>query len=371
MNILTSAPKSCRIYPVILLSALLIIILLLSLKCSTVPLWLDIRNLNYFNSVEFQLSQLTPNCTQDKRQLQHYVFQHQLNQLGSWTACYSDQYLLQLYEADLNIPNDDDRILLFDIGANKGYVIATWLSLWMPELGINPPKLYDFLSTKLKLTDCGACSDCKEVGFINASITRRIKKVIEIYAFEPQPSTYQALRQVQQWTNLSSFHVFDLGFSNQTGVAKLSACGTGVEWCGLATNPTSENAKSFVKVNITTLDDFVRLHRIQRRIDVLKIDTEGFDPLVLQGASRLLQEQRIRLMIFEYHGVGMWSTTTLEKVVHNLDRQGYACYQLGRTGILRLTNCWAPIFERKMWSNVLCISRSERILIQSIEKLLV
>ena len=35
------------------------------------------------------------------------------------------------------------------------------------------------------------------------------------------------------------------------------------------------------------------------QIDVLKVDVEGFEPLVLQGAQRLLKQQRIDAIICE------------------------------------------------------------------------
>lgn len=50
---------------------------------------------------------------------------------------------------------------------------------------------------------------------------------------------------------------------------------------------------------MTSLDDFSQLHHLEM-IDVLKIDTEGFDPFVFRGARRLLTEHRIRLFIFEH-----------------------------------------------------------------------
>lgn len=54
-----------------------------------------------------------------------------------------------------------------------------------------------------------------------------------------------------------------------------------------------------VVVNVTALDDFAKECRLDI-IDILKIDTEGFDPLVFRGAQRLISEHRIRLFVSEH-----------------------------------------------------------------------
>ena len=171
---------------------------------------------------------------------------------------------------------------------------------------------------------------------------------------------------------MSSLYTYDLALSNQTGFSFLEQCHAGAESCQLTKDVDLKNTnKKVVKVNFTTLDRIVEQYNIFRKIDVLKIDTEGFDPLVIQGAENILNRHQIRLFVFEYHGVGMWQTTTLHEVIVNLDRKNYLCYQLGETGIFRLTGCWSSHFEIKWWSNVLCVSKYERRLISFIEKLLI
>jgi FkbM family methyltransferase len=52
-------------------------------------------------------------------------------------------------------------------------------------------------------------------------------------------------------------------------------------------------------VDVITLDHFADKHNLSK-IDVLKIDTEGYEPFVFHGAKDLLQQHRIRLFIFEH-----------------------------------------------------------------------
>lgn len=55
-------------------------------------------------------------------------------------------------------------------------------------------------------------------------------------------------------------------------------------------------------VSALTLDSFCVSAGVNR-VDVLKIDTEGHDLEVLQGAHRLLCERRIRFVYFEFNDI--------------------------------------------------------------------
>jgi hypothetical protein len=52
-----------------------------------------------------------------------------------------------------------------------------------------------------------------------------------------------------------------------------------------------------VKVEMATLDEVLG----RKRVGLLKIDVEGHEPAVLRGAQRLLEEGRVRDLVFEDH----------------------------------------------------------------------
>ena len=87
---------------------------------------------------------------------------------------------------------------------------------------------------------------------------------------------------------------------------------------------------------------------------LLKVDTEGFDPLVLSGARGLLSRGVPDLLLFEYHGKGAWLDTSLRVVALDLAASGYACYFDGDPVLTRVTGCWHDALEVRDWSNVVC-----------------
>lgn len=167
---------------------------------------------------------------------------------------------------------------------------------------------------------------------------------------------------------------------SRTGQVLFKKCNAGNEVCSLDVSKTKSEDQ--VAINSTALDDFARQKQLSK-IDILKIDTEGYEPLVFRGAKTLLEQQRIRLFIFEhltgniYDSIlitnpfvqieGAWRDTSLEAEVSNLSKLGYVCYMIGKTGLIRVSFCWNDKFKVRH-GNVLCVSSKDRQLWQNIEQ---
>ncbi|KAL6759322.1 hypothetical protein V8C86DRAFT_1328560 [Haematococcus lacustris] len=110
------------------------------------------------------------------------------------------------------------------------------------------------------------------------------------------------------------------------------------------------------KVKVWTVDKLMQdVVGANTSVLLLKIDTEGWDGLVLQGASGALERKLVDFIIFEYHNVGKWRTTLLADVVTWMEQKGYACYFDSQPDIFKLSaGCWLPGYEVHQWSNVAC-----------------
>jgi hypothetical protein len=113
------------------------------------------------------------------------------------------------------------------------------------------------------------------------------------------------------------------------------------------------------RVPLTTVDAMMRSLQLQR-LFMLKIDTEGFDPLVLRGARKSLAEHKVDLLLFEYNDGGVWgadgltlkvgscimrgrtrlhSTCSVQTVTSELESFGYICYFKQSCSQLLATMC--------------------------------
>ena len=61
--------------------------------------------------------------------------------------------------------------------------------------------------------------------------------------------------------------------------------------------------RRLIEVPIMTIDKLVDDHIPSRIVDILIIDTEGHDPLVLEGAKSILKEGGIKIIVFEPGGI--------------------------------------------------------------------
>jgi FkbM family methyltransferase len=115
-----------------------------------------------------------------------------------------------------------------------------------------------------------------------------------IYAFEPNPRTYELLRaNVEKYHNIT---VFKQGLSDQDedGVLKENPTNIGGTYISLDNERDESNSP---KISLVTLDKFVITNEI-KDIAFVKIDTEGFEARILSGAENMIMRHR-PMIIFE------------------------------------------------------------------------
>lgn len=142
----------------------------------------------------------------------------------------------------------------------------------------------------------GLCS-IKTVFDIGANVGQSAIRYAEhfpnarIHAFEPVSMTYgRLLESVRNRRNISP-HRMALGDKVGFGLISLN--------CNSQHNTLLPHATtSSEEVEISTVDEFCMLKSIGM-VDFMKIDTEGFEFKVLEGATRMLSEGRVRILQLE------------------------------------------------------------------------
>ena len=120
-----------------------------------------------------------------------------------------------------------------------------------------------------------------------------------IYSFEPVRALFEELQK----SGPGDEHVrcFQLALGSAPGIGKIY----------FTDHPTMnsliepENSLGSEEVQIDTVDSFCAAHDIER-IDLLKVDAEGFDLEVLKGAASLLSSGRVAFVLAEvgFHSDG-------------------------------------------------------------------
>jgi FkbM family methyltransferase len=130
---------------------------------------------------------------------------------------------------------------------------------------------------------------------------RRVFPHAEIFSFEPHPTTYSAL--ISKLAHRTNFSCLNLALGSQSGEFEMfeyesSVLNSMVPDAHFAVRFGTEGRR--VPVQCTTLDGFCSENSIDA-LDVLKIDTEGFELEVLRGGSRMLQRRAIKFIFVEFN----------------------------------------------------------------------
>jgi FkbM family methyltransferase len=119
----------------------------------------------------------------------------------------------------------------------------------------------------------------------------RLNPGAEIYAFEPLPDLERNLREVEAISS-NAFHIYSAACGRERGKAVLFADDSGDTGAHLNEVKRGEGRRSF-NVEVLPLDEIIKAEDIY----LLKIDAEGYDAFVLEGARRTLS--RTHYLIIE------------------------------------------------------------------------
>jgi FkbM family methyltransferase len=153
------------------------------------------------------------------------------------------------------------------------------------------PALIAFIAKRLTansvFVDVGA-----HIGLVALQVASRVPGV-RVHAFEPDPATRERLENNVS-INQASIEVRPEALADSVGTMSFSTVGDAV-----AHHLTSDQTGGLT-VDVVTLDTYMEAADLPR-IDVLKVDAEGYDLQVLNGASQHLGDGSIGTVIFEIH----------------------------------------------------------------------
>jgi len=131
-----------------------------------------------------------------------------------------------------------------------------------------------------------------------------------IIAFEPYWPCYEMLKS--KFASAPTVTIEHAALGSSPGRQRLNVfSGDNMNsFLELATGPDSTIHEKFVSTGVEetvvhTLDSFCDRHQISA-VDILKIDTQGFDLHVLQGAAGMLSQRRVGVVILEINFVPMY-----------------------------------------------------------------
>lgn len=158
--------------------------------------------------------------------------------------------------------------------------------------------LYDMSAKVIKAVNGRAVLDVG--GYIGDTLPllRALFPQSQLLIFEPDEQNYEKLvKLMPDEMAAGTILAFNQGLADKKGKMTLQQQSTGTE--SVAT--FLENAKGVrtTEVEISTVDEVVKERQLE--VGLIKVDVEGFEPQVIQGALETIKSQRPVLVLAIYH----------------------------------------------------------------------
>lgn len=192
----------------------------------------------------------------------------------------------------------------------------------------------------------------RDVVAINSSAT--------VFAFEPHPGTFERLRSNTEAHG--NIHAFNCAAGDRPGLLTLydrpTECGT--PHASIFREVIEDIHKvqsSHYEVKSITLDAFIEEQRV-RRVDLLKIDTEGYELNVLKGGVKAIRSGIFRAIQFEFNEMNVVSRVFFKDFIEMLPQ--YRLHRMLPGGLQRIDNYRPLQCELFAFQNIVAILDEEK-----------
>lgn len=210
----------------------------------------------------------------------------------------------------------------------------------------------EYIQQKLKdekyitIFDVGA-----NVGEYSKMLRNIFKDNAHIFSFEPSKKTYQKF--LSNTNNISDLKHFNFGFGNEdtritlfsdsdeSGMASLYK--RRLDHFNIHMDKTEE-------IEIRTIDGFCQQNKIEH-IHFLKIDVEGHEIKVLEGAKKIIDSKNIDFIQFEFGGCNIDSRTFFQDFFYLL-KDNYYIHRIVKDGLYKI-NDYKEMYEAFTTTNYL------------------
>lgn len=128
------------------------------------------------------------------------------------------------------------------------------------------------------------------VGSVAGQLSRAVGRTGLVWAFEPLPRNVARLHQLAEANALAQLEVFPCALSSTKGTSAIRLAGEG--FSGHASFTASWIRGGRLDVATERLDDIVGRSEAARSLRLVKIDVEGFESQVIEGAQDTLRRFR-------------------------------------------------------------------------------
>jgi len=243
----------------------------------------------------------------------------------------------------------------FEINGNKMSLLHKHLSSDTLKIsGTYEPVHTKLLRQQIKkgdvVLDLGA-----HIGYYTLLMARLVGRKGKVYAFEPEPYNFELLKENVVLNNCKNVILVRKAVSGFNGKGKLYLSEDNRADHRIF---NSQEKRKSIPIDSITLDEFFK--NKDKKIDFIKMDIQGVEPLVLKGMHKILEKNKKLKLTTEFWPYGIQkSGSSPEKYLKQLCSLGFKIYNINENeGKLQEINenflkLYTP--QKHNWTNLFCI----------------
>ena len=192
--------------------------------------------------------------------------------------------------------------------------------------------------------------------YITMAVETSQLQPIVLHAFEPSTIAFEGL--LSRWGSRDDVVLNRLALGNSRGSSLLYADAPGSTLASLSKRDLRHIDLAMTyseEVPIETLDSYCLARQVQR-IDLLKVDVEGHELEVFQGAEGLLKVGAVRMATFEFGGTSIDSRVYLRDFFYFFRDHGMELYRIAPSGYLAKIDRYTEFCEQFRATNFVALN---------------
>jgi len=144
-----------------------------------------------------------------------------------------------------------------------------------------------------------------------------------IYSFEPNPTAFSILNKNINENNLTNVKIENKAVADKNGKVSFTISSS------ITASRITENHKDGISVDCVSLDEYFTENKM-KKINFIKIDTEGYDLIVLKGMTKIMQlHSELKIMVEYNTGLLQKAGVQPKDLLKFLHQQNFKIYDMG------------------------------------------
>jgi FkbM family methyltransferase len=194
-----------------------------------------------------------------------------------------------------------------------------------------------FLEPGMTVLDIGA-----HHGFYSLLASRKVAPSGRVISFEPSPREREKLARHLAWNSSENVRVEETALGEADGPADFFVVARKETGCNSLRQPQTKHPTRRLQVQVQRLDEYLRSRQMDR-VDFIKLDVEGAELSVLQGAGEIFDRSPRPVLLCEVQDLRTkpWGYSASE-IIKFLASHGYAWFMLLENGSLQMFDTHSP-----------------------------